>query len=36
VFIMTNGDGPGEVLLNIEKGKMAVMANVYGGDDNES
>jgi hypothetical protein len=31
VFIMTNGDGPGEVLLNIEKGKMAIMAGVYGG-----
>jgi hypothetical protein len=38
VFIMTNGDGPGEVLLNIEKGKMAIMAGVYGGgdDNNES
>jgi hypothetical protein len=31
MFIMSNGDGPGEVLLNMEKGKMAVMSNVYAG-----
>jgi hypothetical protein len=36
MFILSNGDGPGDVLLTMEKGKTAVMANVYGSKSNES
>ncbi len=32
IFILTNGDGAGDVLLNMEKAKMALMATVYEGE----
>jgi hypothetical protein len=35
IFVFTNCDGAGEVLLTIEKGKMAVMAAVYEKEDDK-
>lgn len=35
IHLISNGDGAGEVLLTIEKGKMAVLASAYGMEDDE-
>jgi hypothetical protein len=36
MYIMSNAEGPGDVLLCMEKGRMAVMANVYSGGPNDT
>jgi len=31
LYIISSGEGPGDVLLSLEKGKVAILANAFGG-----